>query len=201
MAVFDDGSGPALYVGGDFTHAGGVPSPSIAKWDGSSWSSVGGGMARPDGVLPLVGALAVHDNGSGPALYATGSFLRAGNTAARYLARWDGAAWAEVDGGLSSDGYSLLGDDPFGGGNLYVGGEFSRTGSVPASRIGSLGPCPPRAERPPCLADWDISGAVNSNDFFTFLANFFELRADYNADGQTNSQDFFEFLSAFFAGC
>jgi hypothetical protein len=32
LAVYDDGSGPALYVGGHFDGAGGVPSRNIAKW-------------------------------------------------------------------------------------------------------------------------------------------------------------------------
>src|SRR5262245_23643042 len=35
VTVFDDGSGPALYVGGYFTTAGGLSANSIAKWDGS----------------------------------------------------------------------------------------------------------------------------------------------------------------------
>ncbi len=32
LAVFDDGTGPAVYVGGQFTTAGGVPANFIAKW-------------------------------------------------------------------------------------------------------------------------------------------------------------------------
>jgi hypothetical protein len=32
LAAFDDGTGPALYVGGDFEQAGGVLSTGIAKW-------------------------------------------------------------------------------------------------------------------------------------------------------------------------
>jgi hypothetical protein len=32
MAVYDDGDGPALYVGGDFSAAGGIPVNSIARW-------------------------------------------------------------------------------------------------------------------------------------------------------------------------
>lgn len=54
---------------------------------------------------------------------------------------------------------------------------------------------------PPCPADFNHDGAVNSADFFDFLSAFFAGDADFNHDGVTNSNDFFDFLSAFFAGC
>lgn len=40
----------------------GVPALGLAKWDGSSWSEVGGGPG-------LVYELAVYDDGSGPSLF------------------------------------------------------------------------------------------------------------------------------------
>lgn len=54
-----------------------------------------------------------------------------------------------------------------------------------------------------CRADFNCSGAVNSQDFFEFLVLFFpqDPRADFNCDGAINSQDFFDFTAALFEGC
>ena len=62
MAVFDDGSGPALYVGGDFDAAGEARCRYVAEWDGIHWSAVG-----PESSW-LVYSLIVFDDGDGPAL-------------------------------------------------------------------------------------------------------------------------------------
>lgn len=44
---------------------------------------------------------------------------------------------------------------------------------------------------------------VNSQDFFDFLAAFFNAdpAADFNNDGVSDSQDLFDFLGVFFVGC
>jgi len=36
LTVFDDGTGPVLYAGGNFSAAGGVPAYRVAKWAQSS---------------------------------------------------------------------------------------------------------------------------------------------------------------------
>jgi hypothetical protein len=76
LAVYDDGSGPALYAGGTFNIAGGVAAERIAKWNGSSWAPLGSGVSG--GASTNVMALVVHDDGGGPALYAGGTFTVAG---------------------------------------------------------------------------------------------------------------------------
>jgi hypothetical protein len=92
LAAFDDGSGLALYAGGDFDNAGGSPAANLAKWDGASWSAVGGGMNN------RIRDLAVFNDGRGKALYVSGSFTEAGGQPIPRLARWDGSAWTSVDG-------------------------------------------------------------------------------------------------------
>jgi hypothetical protein len=68
-AVYDDGTGPALYVGGDFDTAGGVPASCVARWNGETWSALGAGVDSG------VHAMAVYDDGTGPALYVGGSWV------------------------------------------------------------------------------------------------------------------------------
>ncbi len=135
LAVFDDGSGPALYVGGIFDSAGGVAAHSIARWDGAAWSSVGAGLESG-----VVYALAVFDDGSGPALYAGGRFsLRKGES--DIVVRWDGSAWLGVGSSSTDFSYALaLGvydDGTSGGPALYAAGRFAEVGGVAANNIAS----------------------------------------------------------------
>jgi hypothetical protein len=86
-----------LYVGGNFTIAGGVAANNIAKWDGSSWSALGSGIGDESSA---VGALAFDANGN---LYAGGGFSSAGGVSADNIAKWDGIAWSALGSGV--DGY------------------------------------------------------------------------------------------------
>ncbi|MFG0285109.1 MAG: hypothetical protein ACF8R7_11855 [Phycisphaerales bacterium JB039] len=126
MAVYDDGRGPALYVGGSFTYADGKLANNIARWDGSAWEPVGGGLSS------TVESLCVFDeDGPGPkrpALFVGGQFNWAGGGVVRTkrIARWDGSAWSDV-GGWLSDGViraMLVWDGGSAGpASLYVGGK------------------------------------------------------------------------------
>lgn len=129
LALFDDGSGLALYAGGSFLTIGGVAAANIARWNGSSWSALGTGLAGP------VRALCVHDDGGGPALYAGGSFSAAGGVAAANVARWDGSAWSALGAGTNGEVDALCSSSVGGASALHAGGTFSSAGSVNASRI------------------------------------------------------------------
>lgn len=138
LATFDDGlgGGPALYVGGTFTVAGGTASRAVAKFDGTSWTSLAGGM-RGQFARTIVQALVVHDDGSGPALFAAGEFVDAGGRSARNVARWDGTRWSALAAGLDQVVESLVVfDDGLGGGPmLYAGGFFTASGATPLARV------------------------------------------------------------------
>ncbi len=131
LAVFDDGSGPALYAGGQFTTAGGQAANRIAKWNGSSWSPLGSGVNN------YVYALAAFDDGTGggPALYAGGRFTTAGGQPASYIAKWNGSAWSPVGSGVNNYVYNLTVHDDGFGPALYAGGQFTTAGGQAANRI------------------------------------------------------------------
>jgi hypothetical protein len=130
MTTFDDGSGPALYVGGQFPTIGGVIAANIAKWNGTTWVPLGAGL---NGFVTCLGAF---NDGSGPALYAGGSFTASGSTTVNRVARWTGSEWVDVGGGVGS-GYVeqfQVFDDGSGPG-LFACGYFTSAGGQPAGGI------------------------------------------------------------------
>jgi hypothetical protein len=131
----DDGSGPALYAGGLFEEIGGQAISHLARWDGASWSAVGGGVG--DAASGRVFALATHDDGSGPALYAGGSFRSAGGSDINDLARWDGDTWSAVgEGGGRFFIRTLASVDLGDGPRLAVAGREGQRGDLLIAGLG-----------------------------------------------------------------
>lgn len=125
MASFDDGTGPGLFVGGPFRAAGSVTAESVAKWQRDAWRGLGlGGLGNS------VRALAAFDDGSGPALYAGGTFATAGTSDASRIARWSGSGWSPVGTGLAGAVNALAVHDDGSGLALYAAGEFSLAGTT-----------------------------------------------------------------------
>ena len=98
MAVFDDGSGAALYVGGRINNFPQLSARYLAKWDGSIWSGLGSGINLE------VAALTVFDDGGGAGLIAGGFFQTAGISGDSFVAKWGCAStlfgdYCEGDGG------------------------------------------------------------------------------------------------------
>lgn len=90
LAVFDDGTGSALYAAGDFFSVDGTVVNSIARWDGVGWESLDGGMNGP------VLALLVYDG----VLIAGGSFTTAGGNPVAAIAAWNGSTWSPLGEGM-----------------------------------------------------------------------------------------------------
>jgi hypothetical protein len=164
LAWYDDGSGPALFVGGDFIVAGQLTVESIAKWQGGQWHDVAGGLV---GVPPCsecpprVYSMAIFNPGTGPRLYLGGNFQGAGPVTVNHLASWDGLTWAGLAGGVDSTQPEhptppwVQRLDVFNGG-LYAAGQFTVAGGVNADSVarwngaawqdvGGLGPNGPEA--------------------------------------------------------
>jgi hypothetical protein len=121
-------AGTNLYVGGNFTDAGGTTVSNIAVWDGSAWSAVDSGVNNSTYGL-------AYDASSGN-LYVGGNFTTAGGSTANYIAIWDGSSWSTLGSGLN-DAVEAIAVDPEG--NIYVGGHFTSAGGVSAARIAKWG--------------------------------------------------------------
>ena len=130
LSVFDDGSGPALFVGGDYYELVNLPYivNHISKWDGNNWYR----LIDPNGNIGidqygLIYSLETHNIGSRYALYVGGDFTTAGGKTVNNIAKWNGNKWTSLGLGIC---------DRYGSGNpwvkdiygynnqLFVGGYF-----------------------------------------------------------------------------
>ncbi len=111
-----------LYVGGQFTTAGGAPANRIAKWDGAAWSPLGAGL---DGTLDEL--LVFGDGAGGVTLYAGGSFTAAGGVQASNIAMWDGMDWSPLGGGVNGSVNAMAMKN----GSLYVSGNLTEAEGMP----------------------------------------------------------------------
>jgi len=122
-----------LYAIGKFTTAGSVSAREIAKWDGSSWSSIGNGLSDQ--------GQSVRISSCGQ-VYAAGQFIDAGSGAActtvNRITYFDTDIWQAMDGGVTGLGaacnvldVSLSLDNQ----TVYAVGTFDAAGSATASGI------------------------------------------------------------------
>jgi hypothetical protein len=163
LAVFNDGSGHVLMVGGSFTMAGDIEARSIACWDGNDWSALGADLNNPPS------AMSVFDDGGGPALYVGGIFTQAGGITARTIARWDGTSWSPLGAGTTScttfpGCFAAVGAlEPFWTGEnrapaLFVGGSFSVAGGQTSQRMAVWRGCDADTDDDGLSDDWETLG-------------------------------------------
>jgi hypothetical protein len=96
-------SGGGVYVGGEFSSAGGIPAMGVALWNRNtqSWSALNGGVGGCTGLActPVVYALALV----GSDLYIGGNFTTAGGGEANHIVRYNlfSNTWHAVANGVS----------------------------------------------------------------------------------------------------
>jgi hypothetical protein len=108
-----------LYAAGEFSVVGGMVRPNIAKWNGTSWSTVGGPNSIINGRIKK---LIIYNND----LYILGKFTAAGTTTLNGIGKWNGSAWVSVGVPWVTLGYGWLEDAVVYNNELYViGGPAS----------------------------------------------------------------------------
>ena len=113
-------SGSTLYVGGDFSLAGGSAANDIAKWNGSSWLAFGSGLSGRgyDGNGPYV--LARWRCRAARCMQAEIS-SSVGGTAVDSIAKYNGSTWSGLGSGMNYQVNALA----VSGSTLYAGGYFT----------------------------------------------------------------------------
>lgn len=138
-----------LYAGGCFTTIDGITVNGIAKWNGTSWSTVGNGITIPtDNIF----ALKEYHN----ELFAGGEFNSMNGMNIKGIARYNGTSWNSVGSGVDSTNIIVdtIINYPFDtifvyaphrinafqefNNELYVGGSFNMIGGITAHNIAKL---------------------------------------------------------------
>jgi hypothetical protein len=187
MCAYDDGSGPALYIGGNADI--GPEYTPLYKYDGVRLSPV---LGVPTSGLNQINKMAVFDDGSGPALYVAGVLPGV-------IWRFDGHQWTRPGGGVDSMIYSFAAMNDGRGDSLFMVGQYLWNvggGWTPniAAWVGCHGQCYPDANN---------DQRLNVDDFMSFLARWAALDpyTDCTQDRVLNAQDFVCFTQRFAAGC
>lgn len=174
MVLHDDGTGPALFIGGDFY----IVRTSdffrgLVKWDGLEWQSVkesGSSNQRATDVT----ALASYDDGlgNGPALYvANRSLVSLYPFEHRdYVMRWNGEYWSSLGSSVNDHVHALATMQYGSTTSLVVGGDFQTAGGKISNRLALWSGCQP--EDPFCAADLNCDGVVDLADFAILALNF-----------------------------
>jgi trimeric autotransporter adhesin len=81
-----------LYVGGGFSHAGGILARNIAKWDGTNWCGLG------SQVQPLINCFAILNN----ELYIGGGFWYIDSVLYNRIAKWTGGSYVDTCGNATT---------------------------------------------------------------------------------------------------
>ncbi|MCC6320739.1 MAG: hypothetical protein IT438_04805 [Phycisphaerales bacterium] len=219
LELFDAGGGaaPQLIAAGHFTHAGGLPADSIARWTGTAWEPLPGGGIGPNGDEPPRGQVNAMTTFNGR-LIVGGEFTLAGGLPVTNIAAWDGTQWhAMGDGlgvGVDQQVRSLAVWDDGSGPALYAGGDFTASGSTPIAHLArwngaaweqvldglDSSPYAMTSFRGELFIGGYFSGSESfGSPNLIVLTNLPCCPADFNNSGDVTVQDIFDFLAAYFS--
>jgi hypothetical protein len=119
--------GNDLYVGGDFTIAGGHAITNIARWNGNDWFRVGAGIPNNGDVY----CMAVAGNN----LFVGGH----GIMGSQGIAKWDGTNWSSLGSGLGGDVTAITtsGNTVYAGGGEFTTSKMARWDGAAWSPLGA----------------------------------------------------------------
>ncbi len=180
-----------VFAGGGFNSAGGQPAINVARWDGTNWYSVGGGLNSSVRVLSFVGDRLYAGGYFAGAIGRTNGFGRA--------AVWDGTQWQAVGSG-SNPGFDdsghwygspsvadIIGDSS----GVYFAGNFRRAGGQAAANIVKWGTTEPPSLRVPdpiTVSNAPVAGVtLVITAEVRYVCNQ-SLSLDWNVDGGSSEQ-------------
>lgn len=116
-----------LYIMGMFEEVEGIPVRNIARWNGTTWESLGTGMSS-DAFKAVV-----FQN----ELYVSGIFYEVDGVLTTHIAKWNGTSWSDVGMGVTGNGWNGIRHMAVWGNKLFAFGEFDEIGNQPADGIAS----------------------------------------------------------------
>lgn len=117
-------NGLDVYVAGFFVDFQGVPFANIAKWDGTTWTFIGGVINNQGGVKLMVLDGEFYITYGGLTTNPTGNYVVV-------IKKWDGNNWVQV-GNLFDNNINKVIKY---GNNLYAAGDFTQCGNTTINKI------------------------------------------------------------------
>jgi hypothetical protein len=114
-----------VYIGGGFTKVGTLDANYIAKWNGTTWSTLGSGSMN--GVNGDVYEITIDGND----LYVVGNFTTGGGVTVNRAAKWNGTTWEALGSGINTLPYSVA----VIGNEVFVAGFFSTVNGMTVNNI------------------------------------------------------------------
>lgn len=189
LYVYDDGSGPALYVAGQ----------GLKRFRNGAWQAVPGAPAN------AISTMCAFDDGSGMALYVAGQFTTVNGQPMPRITRWRNGVWEPLGTGFPSGTIKAMevfdedGPGPAPAG-LYVVGTFTTVNGIASRGIARWGQ--EGSACPTCPADFDMNGGVDGADLGAFFANYEAgaACADVDLNGGIDGADLAAFFASYEAG-